>query len=413
MSVADAAAADGYVAFRYHDFRLHCAARFIYGVALSSQAVAVGWYIYSVTHSPFALGIAGLSTFLPSAVLSLFTGHVADTYNRRIILTSAFCVAGLASLALLSIAWFGIEDVRAIYACVVMGGMARAFANPAAQSLTPNLVPKENFANAITWYTSAWSASRIIGPSLGGFLYIAGPVAPFAMTCVLIATAAVFVFFIRNPGPPRKGAGPVNWATLSAGLRFIYSRKVILGGISLDLFGVLFGGATAMLPAIAQDTLHTGPWGLGLLRSSPAVGAILMGAFLAHNAIKRRAGAKMLTAVACYGLATIGFGLSHNIFLSMALLAMVGASDQISVIVRHTIVQSETPDEMRGRVSAVNSIFVSGSSDLGEFESGVTAAWWGVVASIVFGGAATVGFALAWAKLFPELRDRDKLVERV
>ena len=406
-----AAKSDGYVAFRYHDFRMHCAARFIYGIALSSQAVAVGWYIYSVTHSAFALGITGLATFVPNAVFSLFTGHVADTYNRRIILTSAFSVAGAASLALLLIAWFEIGNVAAIYACVFVGGMARAFANPAAQSLTPNLVPKEHFANAITWYSSAWSASRIIGPSLGGFLYIAGPVVPFTVTFVLISAAALCVYNIRNPGPPRKGAGAITWATLSAGLRFINSRKVILGGISLDLFGVLFGGATALLPAIAQDTLHTGPWGLGLLRSSPAIGAIAMSFFLAHNSIKSGAGRKMLVAVACYGFATIAFGLSQNLYLSMAMLALVGASDQVSVIVRHTVVQSETPDDMRGRVAAVNSIFVSGSSDLGEFESGTTAAWWGVVGSIVFGGAATVCFALAWAKLFPELRDRDKLVE--
>ncbi len=411
MSLAGAAATDGYIAFRYRDFRLHCAARFIYGIALSSQAVAIGWYIYSVTHSPLALGITGLSTFLPSAIFSLFTGHIADTYNRRIILTSAFSVASAASLGLLLIAWYGVDNVAAIYVCVFVGGMARAFANPAAQSLTPNLVPREHFANAITWYSSAWSASRIIGPSLGGFLYIAGPSAPFFLSFALIVVAATCVFLIRNPGPPRKGAGAITWTTLSAGLRFIYSRKVILGGISLDLFGVLFGGATALLPAVAQDILHIGPWGLGLLRSSPAIGAIAMGAFLAHAPIAGGAGKKMLIAVACYGAATMAFGFSHSLGLSMFLLAAVGASDQISVIVRHTIVQSETPDDMRGRVAAVNSIFVSGSSDLGDFESGLTAAWWGVVGSIVFGGAATLVCAAAWAKIFPQLRERDRLVE--
>ncbi len=411
MSVADAKASDGYVAFRYRDFRLHCTARMIYGIALSSQAVAIGWYIYSVTHSALALGLTGLSSFLPNVIMSLFTGHFADTYNRRIILSSAYAVSAMATFALFLIAYFGVGNVTAIYGCVFIGGVARSFANPSAQAMTPNLVPKEHFANAITWYSSAWSASRIAGPSMGGLLYILGPSVPFFVAFLFVASAAICVFLIRNPGPPRKGAGAITWATLSAGLRFIYSRKVILGGISLDLFGVLFGGATALLPAVTQDILHTGPWGLGLLRSSPAIGAILMGAFLAHSPIRGGAGKKMLIAVACYGFATILFGFSQNLFLSMALLAMVGASDQISVIVRHTVVQSETPDEMRGRVAAVNSIFVSGSSDLGDFESGVTAAWWGVVGSIVFGGAATMCCAAAWSKLFPQLRDRNKLAE--
>lgn len=411
MSLANAAASNGYVAFRYRDFRLHCAARLLYGIALSMQAVAIGWYIYSVTHSALALGLSGLSSFLPAACMSLFTGHVADTYNRRIILSLSFAVASMASLTLFLIAWFGVRDVTSIYACIIVAGMARAFANPSAQALTPNLVPKEHFANAVTWYSSAWSCARIVGPALGGLLYIIGPTAPFLFAFVTITIAATCVFLIENPGPPRKGAGAITWETLSAGLRFIHSRKVILGGISLDLFAVLFGGATALLPVIAQDVLHTGPWGLGLLRSSPAIGAILMGAVLAHWPIAGAAGKKMLVAVAVYGVATILFGFSANLFLSMALLAIVGASDQISVIVRHTVVQSETPDDMRGRVAAVNSIFVSGASDLGEFESGVTAWWWGAFGSIVFGGAATIACAMAWAKLFPALRDRDRLVE--
>jgi MFS family permease len=286
MSIASAAKSDGYVAFRYRDFRLHCAARLLYGIALSMQAVAIGWYIYSVTKSPFALGVAGLSSFLPAACLSLFTGHVADTFNRRVILTLAFVTSSLASLTLFVIAYSGVDHVGAIYACVLVAGCARAFANPSAQALTPNLVPKEHFANAITWYSSAWSAARIAGPALGGILYIFGPTVPFLVAFVSIATAATCIFLIENPGPPRKSASAVTWETLSAGLNFIWSRKVILGGISLDLFAVLFGGATALLPIIAQDVMHVGPWGLGLLRSSPAIGAILMGAFLAHSPIR-------------------------------------------------------------------------------------------------------------------------------
>ncbi len=411
MSIANAAASDGYVAFRYRDFRLHCAARLLYGIALSMQAVAIGWYVYSVTDSPFALGVAGLSSFLPAACLSLFTGHVADIYNRRIVLSLAFTVASLASLCLFLIAYTGVDHVGAVYACVLTAGVARAFSNPSAQALTPNLVPKEHFANAITWYSSAWSGARIVGPALGGILYIFGPAVPFAVAFVSIAAAAILVFRIANPGPPRKNAGSVSWETLSAGLNFIRSKKVILGGISLDLFAVLFGGATALLPVIARDVMHTGPWGLGLLRSSPAIGAILMGAFLAHAPIGGRAGKKMLISVAIYGLATVLFGLSGNLFASMALLAIVGASDQISVVVRATVVQAETPDDMRGRVAAVNSVFVSGASDLGEFESGVTAGWWGAIPAIIVGGAATIACAAIWSRLFPALRDRDKLVE--
>ncbi len=413
MTAAAATDTDGYVAFRYRDFRLHCAARLIMGIAMSMQAVAIGWYVYSVTKSPLALGLTGLSTFLPSAFFALFTGHVADTYNRRIIVTICFSIFAMASLGLLWVVLTGVTDVTPIYVFTTIGGTARAFSNPAAQSLTPNLVPKQHFANAVTWYSSAWSASRIVGPAIGGLVYILGPVVPFAIAFACFATATLCVFMISTSGSAAQaGRGPITWATLSAGLHFIWSRKVILGSISLDLVAVLFGGAVALLPVVAQDILHVGPWGLGLLRASPSIGAIVMGAALAHWPIRGGAGKKMLIAVGCYGLATVFFGFSQHLFLSMAMLAAVGASDQISVVVRHTMVQAETPDEMRGRVAAVNSIFISGSSDLGEFESGVTAAWWGTVPAIVFGGAATLVLAATWAAIFPDLRNRDKLVEK-
>jgi MFS family permease len=413
MAEADATTSDGYAAFRFRDFRLHCAARLIMGVAMSMQAVAIGWYVYSVTKSPLALGLTGLSTFLPSVFFALFTGHVADTYNRRVIVTICFSVFAAASLGLLTLVLSGASDVRPIYLLTVIGGTARAFSNPAAQSLTPNTVPREHFANAVTWYSSAWSASRIVGPALGGLAYILGPAVPFSMAFVCFCVATTCVYLISTSGSAAKsGRGPITWATLSAGLHFIWSRKVLLGSISLDLVAVLFGGAVALLPIVAQDILNVGPWGLGLLRASPSVGAILMGAALAHWPIRSGAGKKMLFAVGCYGVATVLFGMSHHLWLSMLMLACVGASDQISVVVRHTMVQAETPDEMRGRVAAVNSIFISGSSDLGEFESGVTAAWWGTVPAIVFGGAATLCFAAGWGALFPALRNRNKLVEK-
>ena len=412
MAAAGATETDGYAAFRHRDFALHCGARLIMGVAMSMQAVAIGWYVYSVTKSPLALGITGLSSFLPAAFFALFTGHVADTYNRRIIVSTCFAIFALASLGLLWQVASGVTDVTLIYVFTLIGGTARAFANPAAQSLTPNTVPKELFANAVTWYSSAWSASRIVGPAIGGIVYIFGPVVPFMIAFVCFSIASYCVFMISTSGSASQaGRGPISWATISAGLSFIWSRKVLLGGISLDLVAVLFGGAVALLPVVAQDILHVGPWGLGLLRASPSIGAILMGAALAHWPIMSGAGKKMLIAVGVYGLATVFFGFSESLVLSMAMLAIVGASDQVSVVVRHTMVQAETPDEMRGRVAAVKSVFISGSSDLGEFESGVTAAWWGTVPAIVVGGAATIGFAALWAAIFPDLRNRDKLVE--
>ena len=400
----------GYAAFSHRDFRFHCTARLLFGVALSMQTVAVGWYVYSVTQSALALGISGLASFAPAALLALFAGHVADTRNRRRIVTVCFAVCALGSFGLLSLVAAGSDDLRLIYACLLIVGSGRAFANPAAQALTANVVPKEHFPNAVTWYSSAWSTSRIIGPAVGGLLYLLGPAAPFVVSFFFFASASLCVAMVSVSIRPQGGRGPITWETLSAGLRFIRSRQVILGAISLDLVAVLFGGATALLPIVAQDILHVGPWGLGLLRSAPALGAIAMGAWLAHSPIQSRAGKSMLIAVAIYGLSIVGFGLSGTLIVSMLMLAMSGAADQISVVIRHTMVQSETPDEMRGRVAAVNAIFVSGSSDLGEFESGVTAWWWGTVPAILVGGAATVGFAALWAMLFPQLRDRDQLV---
>ena len=411
--VADGAGAkanSGYAAFTHRDFRFHCSARLLFGVALSMQTVAVGWYVYGVTSSALALGVSGLASFLPAALLALFAGHFADTHNRRRIVAVCFACCALGSFGLLVLVMSGATNVLLIYACLLVVGSARAFANPAAQALTANVVPKEHFTNAVTWYSSAWSTARIIGPALGGLLYVLGPVAPFLVACLFFASASLCVTLLSVATRPQGGRGPITWETLSAGLRFIRSHEVILGAISLDLVAVLFGGATALLPIVAQDILYVGPWGLGLLRSAPALGSIAMGAWLAHSPIRGKAGRTMLIAVAIYGLSIVGFGLSGTLIVSMLMLAMSGAADQISVVIRHTMVQAETPDEMRGRVAAVNGIFVSGSSDLGEFESGVTAWWWGTVPAIIVGGAATVGFAALWAMIFPQLRDRDQLV---
>ena len=271
------------------------------------QTVAVGWYVYAVTQSALALGFSGLASFLPPAFFALFAGHVADSYNRRVIVSIAFAFCAMGSFGLLSLVLAGSGDVRLIYACLLVVGSARAFANPAAQALTPNLVPREVFANAVTWYSSAWSTSRIIGPALGGLLYLLGPTAPFIAACTLFACASLCVAALSIAMRPQAGRGPITWVTLSAGLRFIHSRQVILGAISLDLVAVLFGGATALLPIVAQDILHVGPWGLGLLRSAPALGAIAMGAWLAHSPIQSRAGKSMLIAVAMASRGVFGF----------------------------------------------------------------------------------------------------------
>lgn len=401
-----------YTAFRHRDFRLHCAGRLLSGVALSMQNVAIGWYVYSVTNSALALGFSGLASFLPSLLLTPFTGHVADTHDRKTIVGAAYSLCACSSIGLFLIAYLQLRNVLLIYACIVLVGSARAFANPAGQALTPNLVPREDLQNAVTWYSSAWSAANISGPAIGGLLYVLGPTIAFGCALVGFASAALCAFLIHFA--PQVGAirDRMSWKTISAGLHFIASRQVIFGAISLDLVAVLFGGATALLPIVAKVTLHTGPWGLGLLRASPAVGAIAMGAFLAHVPLRSGAGKKMLASVGIYGLAIIAFGFSANLALSMLLLALAGASDQISVVVRHTMVQTDTPDEMRGRVSAVNSIFIGASSDLGEFESGVTAALMGAIPAIIFGGVMTTVLAGGWAVIFPGLRKRDMLVER-
>ena len=401
-----------FAAFRYRDFRLHCAGRFLSGVALNIQSVAIGWYVYSITGSALALGLSGLASFLPSLIFAPFTGHVADTRNRKRISAVAFSLCASASAGLVAIALLGVRDVLPIYACVVLVGSARAFASPASQALTPNLVPLSELANAITWYSSSWSAANISGPAIGGLLYVLGARFAFGCALTLFIFAAICMVLIRYAPRPGTVRERVTWATLSAGLKFIHSRQVVFGAVTLDLVAVLFGGATALLPIVAKEILHAGPLALGLLRASPAIGAIAMGALLAHRPIASRAGRKMLVAVALYGLAVIAFGLSKSLPLSMVLLAVVGASDQISVVVRHTMVQSETPDEMRGRVAAVTSIFIGATTDLGEFESGITAYWFGAVAAIVLGGAMTSLVAALWAAMFPKLRNRNALVER-
>lgn len=404
------AAAPRWAVFGIGDFLLYGAARVLTGLAFQMQAVAVGWFVYDLTRSALALGLVGLASFLPAMLGALVTGHVADAYDRRLVGAVAYAVLALAEAGLLAMVLVGDGAIWPVYALVVVVGTARAFANPALQALLPTLVPRALFGSAIAWNASLWQSASVIGPALGGLLYALGPALVFAVAGLSFAGASALVAAIRFRPAPVSERPPVTWETLSAGLSYIRSQPVVLGAISLDLVAVLLGGATALLPIFAAEILHVGPLGLGALRSMPALGAVATAILLAYRPLQRRAGLRMLQAVTVFGLATTIFGLSTSLPLSMACLAVTGAADMISVYVRQTFVQGETPDAMRGRVSAVNTVFIGASNELGEFESGTLAALVGAVPAVVAGGVATMLVAGLWGKVFPALKARDRLI---
>ncbi|MDQ7988601.1 MAG: MFS transporter [Candidatus Dactylopiibacterium sp.] len=372
--------------------------------------VAVGWQMYDLTHSAWDLGLVGLAQFAPVLLLTLVVGHVADRYDRRKVL--ALCLGGQALVALALIVaslmgWVGREHI--LLASVALG-ITKAFQMPTQQALTPLLVAPALLPRALAFSSSGSQFAIIAGPAAGGFVYVAGPHVVYAVCALLIAAGLLCMLGVRLVQTPSFSREPVSLHTLLAGVRFIWQRKPVLGAISLDLFSVLLGGATALLPIFARDILHTGPWGLGFLRAAPAVGALLMSIWLTQHPIQRRAGKTMFAAVAVYGLSTVVFGLSTNFVLSLVMLAIAGAGDMVSVVVRQSLVQLDTPDAMRGRVSAVNSIFIGASNQLGEFESGATAALFGAVGSVVLGGLGTLGVVALWMRLFPGLAQRERLV---
>lgn len=372
--------------------------------------VALGWQMYDLTGSAWDLGLVGLMQFLPSLMLVLVAGHVVDRYHRGRILAVCMALQALVALWLALASHGGGASRELLLVLSVVIGAAKAFQLPTQQAITPLLVPAEVLPRALAFSSAGMQGAVIAGPALGGFVYVAGAQAVYATCAALFGLAGLLIFFIRyhqTPRPPQA----ITLDTLLAGVRFVRQREVVLGAISLDLFAVLLGGATALLPMFAKDVLHVGPWGLGLLRAAPAVGALVMGLSLSRWPIRRRAGRILLSAVAVYGAATLGFALSTQLLLSMAALAVSGAADMVSVVVRQTLVQLETPDEMRGRVSAVNSVFIGASNQLGEFESGVTAALLGPVGSVVLGGLGSMAIAVLWARWFPALAARDKLVE--
>ena len=393
---------------RHKAFASFLFARVSSSIAFQIQGVAVGWQIYALTGSAFYLGLVGLAQFLPMFLLTLVAGHVADRYDRRVIVRLCQIVEGLAAGALALCTFTGWQSKESILALIFIVGAARAFEMPTTQAFVPGLVPALLLPRAFAWSASAFQTANIAGPALGGLLYGIGPTPAYGTACILFFVASSFIGLIRIERVPSR-LEQVGARSLFAGIAFIRSRPAILGAISLDLFAVLLGGATALLPVYARDILVTGPWGLGLLRSAPAVGALAMSIFLTRHTPERRAGLIMFGAVATFGVATMIFAVSTSFLLSIGILVILGAADVISVVIRHSLVQIGTPDEMRGRVSAVNSIFIGTSNQLGEFESGLTAALFGVVPAVLIGGAGTIVVVILWMYLFPQLLRVDSL----
>ncbi|MGE0007956.1 MAG: MFS transporter [Parvibaculaceae bacterium] len=390
-------------AFRHRGFLLYWLARFMVSFATQVISVAVGWQVYDMTRDPFDLGIVGLVQFLPSLLLVLATGAAADRYNRRAIMGLCFALEAVVCAGLLAVTWSGTASVLPIFVLLAVLGVARAFMGPATQSLLPNLVPPATLSNAIAWNSSSWQVATITGPVAGGLLYGLSSYAAYGTALVLIVVGTALTVMIPKP-VQRVSSQARSLATLFAGFRYVWSEKVVLGAISLDLFAVLLGGAMALLPVYARDILQAGPWGLGLLRSAPGVGALLVAWWLARNAVRDHAGVVMFIGVAGFGIFTTVFGASTAVWLSVAALALAGACDMISVYVRETLIQLWTPDDVRGRVNAVNMVFVGASNELGEFRAGVSAALIGTVPAVVFGGIGTIAVALLWAVWFPQLR---------
>ena len=387
---------------RHPGYLNFAASRVFSSLSFQSVAIAMGWMIYDQTHSAFALALVGFCQFLPMAVLTFVVGHVADRFDRRRIGLACQLIEAVTSLVLAIATWQQwLTPVGILVAVTIMGAVV-AFERPTMAALLPSIVPVSMLQRAVATSTSMMQTALIIGPSLGGLLYGVSPIAPFAVAAVFFAVASFNVISIRMQWTPSKRE-PVTLASVFAGVSFIRSRPVMLGTISLDLFAVLLGGATALLPMFARDILHAGPWGLGLLRAAPAIGALAMSIVLARRPLTSDVGRKMMMAVAVFGVATIVFSLSTNIAVSVIALLVVGASDTVSVVVRSSLVQLLTPDEMRGRVNAVNSLFIGTSNQLGEFESGMLAGVIGPVVAGIVGGVGTIAVVLLWTRLFPDL----------
>ncbi len=402
-TAAVSAPADRYAAFRHPAFTRYWIQRFLNTLAVQIVSVAVGWQIYDLTRDPFDLGLIGLTQFLPALVLVLVTGAAADMFGRRMIMGLSQIVELVCTAVLFLLTMRGLSSATPVFVLLIGLGIARAFVGPASSSLIVNLVPEKDFANAISWATTCWQIASLTGPVLGGLLYGLSSQAAYGTAAVLLAIAAAFTFAIPKPAErPKIGGGAL--ANILGGFRYIWGEKIVFGAISLDMFAVLLGGAVALLPVFARDILEVGPWGLGLLRSSTGIGAILAAVWLSGHPIKDHAGILMFAGVALFGAFTALFGVSTIAWLSILALALVGAADMISVYVREILIQLWTPDEVRGRVNAVNGVFIGASNELGEFRAGTMASWLGPVPAVVIGGIGSIAVAAIWAWQFPALR---------
>ncbi len=410
----------GMEAFASRDFRRYQLARGMAVLGTEAQSVAVAWQVYSITHRALDLGFTGLALFLPGLLFLLPAGHVADRFDRRQIILVCYGLQVFATVALLMMTRSGLHSVYPIYAVLLAMGTGRAFSGPASSALIPHLVPEKHFVNAVTWGSAIFQFANVTGPALGGILFTlplllwmpgtrlegAGVVYVFTL-----ATLAWFLVLVASlhVRPGRMEHRDLSLKVIMAGFQFVRRSPLLLGSFSLDLFVVLLGGAVALMPIFAHDILHQGPRGLGMLRAAPAIGALAMSLTMARFPLRSRAGHRLFVCVGIFGVATVAFGLSRNLWLSLASLAVAGAADMISVIVRGSLLQLATPPEMRGRVSAVNSLFIGASNELGQFESGLTAQWWGAKAATLVGGVGALAVAGLWAVLFPELRQADQL----
>ena len=405
-------------AFRSTDFLFYQIARLLVILGAEAQSVAVAWHVYQITHSALDLGYTGLALFLPGIVFVLPAGHIADRYNRKRVILACYTLQTVCSAMLLYLGLHRSENIWPIYLVLFGIGTGRAFSGPAASALLPSLVAKENFVNAITWGATIFQVANIIGPACGGLLFAirfsgslslwSGAPVVYAFTLAMLCCFLVLVSLI-HPRQEVQNKKAFGLRTMLAGLEYVWNTKLLLGSISLDLFAVLLGGAVALLPIFSEEILHAGPRGLGLLRAMPSIGALAVSIILTIRPIQRAAGKIMLVCVAIFGAATVVFGLSKSLLVSMIALILIGASDMVSVVIRSSILQLATPPEMRGRVSAVNWLFIGASNEFGEFESGVTAQWWGAVRAVVIGGLASLAVTGASSILFPKLREADKL----
>jgi MFS family permease len=421
MSDADQQSTSATVAWQSRDFRFYSAARLMGIMGAEAQSVGVAWQIYEITHSALALGYTGLALFLPGIFFVLPAGHVADRYERRTVILTCYTVQALATMALLWLALHHSHNIWLIYAILFVIGAGRCFSGPAASALVPTLVPKHHFVNAVTWGATIFQIANASGPMIGGLLFtipllhlFGGRLASFngaplvyAFTLLGLLVFLTLFSVIKPRGAGEKKGFTVD--TMLAGLRYVIGTRLLLGSISLDLFAVLLGGAASLLPIFASDILHSGANGLGLLRAMPSLGALAVSLTLLVRPIKRRAGKTMLVCVGIFGAATVVFGLSRNLLLSCVALVIIGASDMISVVVRSSILQLATPPEMRGRVSSINWLFIGVSNEVGEYESGLTAHWWGAVRAVVVGGVASLAVTGIWSIFFPALRSADTL----